>query len=108
VALLYFNRFLISIQVAPSFVENNGSHQVVVNMLENQNVTLSCEATGNPKPDIFWYKNGEPIGTGPTLFLKQVNRISHLEYECVARNTIEPDSSRNFKLDVNCKFNLKN
>lgn len=43
------------------------------------------------------------IATGPQLFIKDINRHSHSEYECVARNGIEPDPSRLFKLNVNCK-----
>ena len=42
------------------------------------------------------------VGTGPHFTLKDISRHTHSEYECVARNTIEPDSSRHFKLNVNC------
>ena len=109
----------------PKFTGNNGSHQIVINTLEKQNITLSCEAEGNPVPTIYWYKNSKCsffqtklsisrmlnlvsgkidklIATGPHLGIKDINRHSHSEYECVARNTIEPDPSRHFKINVNC------
>ena len=44
--------------------------------------------------------------TGPHLFLQNISRHSDLEYECVARNKIEPDPSRHFKINVNCKISL--
>ena len=66
-------------------------------------MTLSCEAEGNPLPTIYWYKNNELITTGPHLHLTNITRHSHSEYECVARNKIEPDPSRHFKLNVLCK-----
>lgn len=46
------------------------------------------------------------ISTGPQLVIKDINRHSHSEYECVARNNIEPDPSRHFKINVNCNFKL--
>lgn len=44
------------------------------------------------------------ISTGPQLVIKDINRHSHTEYECVARNSIEPDPSRHFKINVNCNI----
>ena len=94
----------LKVGVPPVFTENNGSHQIVINTPEKQNITLSCEAEGNPVPTIFWYKSDKLIGTGPLLHLHDVNRHSHSEYECVARNSIEPAPSRHFKINVNCKL----
>lgn len=96
--------------VPPKFTKftngNNSSHQVVVETVEHQNVTLSCEAEGNPLPTIYWYKNNELITTGPHLHLTNITRHSHSEYECVARNKIEPDPSRHFKLNVLFSANI--
>ena len=97
----------LKVGVPPVFTENNGSHQIVINTPEKQNITLSCEAEGNPVPSIFWYRNSKLIGTGPHLKLHDVNRHSHSEYECVARNTIEPAPSRHFKINVNFEPTLK-
>lgn len=94
----------LKVGVPPVFTENNGSHQIVINTPEKQNITLSCDAEGNPLPTIFWYRNTKLIATGPHLKLHDVNRHSHSEYECVARNSIEPAPSRHFKINVNCKF----
>ena len=50
----------------------------------------------------FFIVLDELITTGIHLNLINISIYSHSEYECVARNTIEPDSSRHFKLNVNC------
>ncbi len=87
----------------PKFIENNNGNKVVINTVEQQNVTLSCEAEGNPMPTVYWYKNNKLIATGTHLHLNNISRFGHSEYECVARNKIEPDPSRHFKINVNCK-----
>ncbi len=101
------NIFILNMLVPPKFTKftngNNSSHQVVIDTVEHQNTTLSCEAEGNPLPTIYWYKNNELISTGHHLHLTNISRNSHSEYECVARNKIEPDPSRHFKLNVFCK-----
>ena len=60
----------------------------------------------NDQFDLFRIKD-KLVATGNQLTLKEVNRHSHAEYECVARNTIEPDPSRHFKINVNCKLKQK-
>ncbi len=98
------NRFIfLRVGSPPRFVGNDATHQVI-NTTERQNVSLVCEAEGSPTPTIYWYKHGKHIHTGKTLVIKNLSRNSHSEYECVARNSIEPDSSRHFKLNVNCKL----
>jgi hypothetical protein len=93
--------------IAPRFIGNNESHQVVINTDEHKNIKLSCEADGNPKPTIYWYRNEKFLSFGNHLELEDVTRHSPSEYECVARNTIEPHPSRHFKINVNCKYILK-
>uniref|UniRef100_A0AC34F7N3 Ig-like domain-containing protein n=1 Tax=Panagrolaimus sp. ES5 TaxID=591445 RepID=A0AC34F7N3_9BILA len=49
-------------------------------------VTFICEATGNPKPTIYWrHKNSDQlVGQGNKLTLDSVNPSQVGEYECVA------------------------
>lgn len=97
----------LKVGIPPVFTENNGSHQIVINTPELQNITLSCQADGNPFPSIFWYREAKLIATGPHLHLHHITRHSHSEYECVARNSIEPAPSRHFKINVNFEPTLK-
>ncbi|RNA25526.1 lachesin-like isoform X2 [Brachionus plicatilis] len=92
----------LKVGMPPVFVGNNDS-QIIINAQERDNVTLTCEAEGSPLPLIYWYKNNKLIATGTQFFKKNVSRYSSAVYECVARNGIEPDPSRLFKVNINFK-----
>ncbi|KAL9951090.1 hypothetical protein ACROYT_G043686 [Oculina patagonica] len=78
---------------------------------EGQNVTLSCNATGNPTPKISWTRNGYPVDTGGNsrisfsedseqLTITNLIRVNSGEYRCEASNIIGNDTSNAAKLDV--------
>lgn len=50
------------------------------------------------------------IATGTQYMKHNVSRYNSAIYECVARNGIEPDPSRLFKVNIQCKlfYNLNN
>lgn len=73
---------------------------MTVTVKEYDGYTLECEATGNPRPQIFWTINGrvinqgsssvriqesEEIGSGKVLGLSLVK--SRLFLDCITRNT---------------------
>ena len=81
---------------------------------EGNNVTLSCNADGNPIPTISWTKNGYPIDTSNNsrisfsvdkkqLTITNVNRTDSGEYQCVANNSLGNDTSNAGTLDIQCK-----
>jgi hypothetical protein len=92
------------IGVPPKFTGIHDGNHVIVNTKFGENVTLACEALGNPQPIIYWYKNSKLVSTGAHLHLLNVNGVANSEYECVARNKVEPAASRRFKINVNCKL----
>ena len=63
-------------------------------------MTLSCEATGTPKPVFSWYKNGrlQAGGTDGHLFLMGVIRSAN--YTCQARNGAAKDAESTSQLIV--------
>ncbi|XP_066015799.1 hemicentin-1-like [Pocillopora verrucosa] len=76
--------------------------------IEGENMTLSCNATGNPEPSISWVKDGFPISSDSRisfshdykrLTITYVNRMDSGEYRCVARNRVGNDTS-NSKVNV--------
>ena len=82
---------------------------------EGDNVTLSCNATGNPVPTISWTTNGSPIKiTGNSsisfsedkkqLNIVNVSRTDSGEYRCVAINELGNDTSSVTTLNVQCKL----
>ncbi|MGH0143069.1 UNVERIFIED_CONTAM: hypothetical protein FKN15_022424 [Acipenser sinensis] len=52
-----------------------------------QELTLPCEAYGEPAPQISWFRNGAPVGEGGSLIIREVAHSSAGEYRCVALNS---------------------
>ena len=84
-------------------------------MIEGHNVTLSCNATGNPLPTISWTRNGSLVHASgrinfsdgkKRLTITDVNRTDSGEYRCVASNRVGHDTSNATKLDVQCKTSI--
>ena len=91
------------------------AHPQSVMKTEGENVSLSCNATGNPAPTISWTKDGSPIYNNSRISLSQdnkqltiryVSRTDSGEYRCVADNTLGNDTSNAATLDVKCKYDL--
>ena len=80
---------------------------------EGDNVTLSCNASGNPVPTISWTRDGSLVSSGDQrisfeagnrqLTITNVNRTDRGEYLCVADNSEGNDTSNSITLDVKCK-----
>ena len=52
--------------VPPSVVGSNPENLTVV---VNNFISLTCEVTGFPPPDLSWLKNGKPIGSNTNTFI---------------------------------------
>ena len=82
---------------------------------EGDNVTLSCNTTGNPVPTILWTINGSPVDTRDNprisfsrqqLIITNVSRTDSAEYRCAASNSLGNDTSDTTSLDVQCKCGM--
>ena len=80
---------------------------------EEENVTLSCNAIGNPTPSISWTKDGSAVNSprislsldNKQLTITHVNRSDSGQYRCVANNSIGAAvTSDAATLDVQCKY----
>lgn len=85
--------------VQPSFT-TEPSNQTIV---ENEEVTLHCMATGNPIPEIAWIKDGKTVAQGDKLSFK-ANRSHSGEYWCKAGNGLDISINASAYLDVQCKW----
>lgn len=93
--------FILSILLTvPPSLTTKPSDQTVI---ENQEVTLQCTATGNPTPTIKWVKDGKTVVEGDTLSFK-ANRNHSGKYWCTAENGLEITVNTSAYLDVQCKF----
>ncbi|XP_061594740.1 hemicentin-1 [Cololabis saira] len=75
---------------------------------EKHNITLTCEASGNPVPDIKWLKDGQLLTTdghhqilshGRFLRISEAQVADTGRYTCLASNRAG-DRSRHFNLNV--------
>ena len=82
---------------------------------EGYNVTLSCDATGNPLPTLLWTKDGSLVNASVNfrislssdrkqLTITNVNRADSGQYRCVANNSVGTVTSNAATLDVHCKY----
>lgn len=90
------------------------THPIGVAIREGQNVTLSCNASGNPVPTISWTINGYPANTSynprisfsddkKQLIITNVSRTDSGKYRCVAKNRVGSDTSNASIVDVQRK-----
>ncbi|XP_061153333.1 hemicentin-1 isoform X4 [Syngnathus typhle] len=96
----------LSILVPPSIVEEGRVTDTKVK--ERHNVTLTCEASGSPIPEITWLKDGKPLAPdrrhhvmshGRYLVISGVQVADTGRYSCLASNNAG-DRSRHFNLNV--------
>ncbi|XP_025830757.1 neurotrimin-like [Agrilus planipennis] len=106
----------IDVSVPPDIINDETSGDISV--LEGENTTLSCRATGKPRPRISWSREDGRrilIRKGPKDFIEvDTYNGSHLRfhrldrrqmgaYLCIASNDVPPAVSKRIVLNVNCK-----
>ncbi|KAJ0065491.1 hypothetical protein NL108_012446 [Boleophthalmus pectinirostris] len=94
------------LSVPPSIVDEGTVLDTKVK--EKHNITLTCEATGNPVPEIKWQKDGQLLEPDLTHQILSHGRFLHISgaqvldtgrYSCHASNSAG-DRSRHFNLNV--------
>ena len=86
------------VSVPPSLTTKPSDQTV----LENQEVTFQCTATGNPAPRIKWIKAGKTLIEGDILTFKAIKNTSG-QYWCSAENGLDLANASAY-LDVQCKY----
>ena len=92
-------------------ISEHPQNQIV---LEGFNVSLLCNAIGNPTPTFSWTINGSPVNTtsnpritfsayNKQLTITSVKRTDGGEYKCLASNSIKTVNSTAAFLIVQCK-----
>lgn len=83
-------------------IESAPVDQVV---LESSNLTLHCNATGNPKPNITWTKDGSStvLYQGETYSIVNIQRQAAGDYKCTARNGVGAQKNVTASVTVHCE-----
>lgn len=82
----------------------------------NTTAIINCPVSGNPQPEILWYRNGvlldasiqprfEILASGRQLRIYETQVKDRGQYRCTARNRAGEDSA-DFSLDVLGKNNI--
>lgn len=76
---------------------------------EGDSLSLQCNATGIPQPNITWSVEGWSAGdcvVGDNLLIAQANRSHAGQYTCTARNGVGRPASARARVTVNCMFSF--
>lgn len=86
----------------PSKIDQAPSNKTVI---ENNNVMLHCNATGNPASNITWTKDGNPtvLHQGDLFSIASISRKQHGGYKCTAWNGVRQAADASFSINVLCK-----
>ncbi|XP_070204446.1 opioid-binding protein/cell adhesion molecule homolog isoform X2 [Littorina saxatilis] len=95
------------VEVPAKIIEHLSTQDVTVQ--ENDQVTLVCNVTGVPTPDVTWYRHvsgqrgveKQKVGVnGEVLVIHNVTRYCGDIYECVAFNGVPPAVNHLIKVEV--------
>ena len=83
-------------------------------VLEGHKLTLTCEATGRPEPNITWIKekpgnqgNTVVVQEGKVLNITNVKTTDAGNYTCTAYNGFGKPENQTVYVNVNCEYALK-
>ncbi|KAI5749660.1 hypothetical protein M8J76_009063 [Diaphorina citri] len=99
----------LEVVVPPDILDYPTSTDMVIR--EGSNVTLKCAASGSPKPNITWRReggeliaqgNGQEVASveGEVFNITKVNRLHMGAYLCIASNGVPPTVSKRIMLIV--------
>ncbi|KAJ7380981.1 Hemicentin-1 [Desmophyllum pertusum] len=99
----------VTVHYAPS-VDINPTTATVI---EGNNITLTCNASGKPAPVITWKKAGESVllSQGSLVTIVNVRRPgtpdNMIQYQCTASNGVGSPATATVNVTVHCKYNLQ-
>ena len=73
---------------------------------EGDTVSLRCSASGNPAPEVLWYRDGsgEIVSREEVLSLREVRRDQAGQYVCQANNSVGQSEPRKIDIRVKCEY----
>ena len=74
-------------------------------VLEGGNLTLYCNATGNPIPNITWTKDSSStvVHQGETYSIVNIQRQAAGDYKCTAWNEVGAQKTALATIAIHCK-----
>ena len=77
-------------------------------VLEGSNITLHCNATGKPAPNITWTKDGSQtvLHHGETYSIVNIQRQAAGDYTCTAWNGVGEKANATATVTVHCELDI--
>lgn len=98
----------------PTIDDLNSTPAGAISLKEGASITLKCYADAKPEPVIKWYRSKkykhltsekeELDTTGNEIEIPAVRRNDANMYECIAKNSVPPATSRIFNIEIHCKL----
>ena len=87
----------------PSSIDAIPANQTV---LEGRNISLHCNATGNPTPNITWTNDDSStvLYQGETYSIVNIQRQAAGDYTCTAWNGVGEQRNATATVTVHCKL----
>lgn len=100
--LRFLKFFIFSV---PSRITRTSDNQTVN---EGSNLTLFCNATGKPAPNITWTRvsEDETLFVGNPWHIVNINRTYNGTYRCVADNGVPSAVNSTISVNVVCEYTL--
>ena len=106
-------RLIFPVSYRNAFVSSPDPPQVSVELMagdlsaisEGDTVSLCCSASGNPAPEVLWYRDGsgEIVSRQEELSLTEIRREQAGQYVCQANNSAGQSDPRKIDIRVKCE-----
>ncbi|KAK3747198.1 hypothetical protein QZH41_011815, partial [Actinostola sp. cb2023] len=80
--------WIVTVKYPPQITYPHGPHCEPISPIENETISLLCNVTGFPKPNITWTNNDKLSSKGSQLVLENILRNQTGIYTCSADNGI--------------------
>ena len=94
-----------SIVVPPVMTDDFSTKKVTAEV--GKNVTLRCNATGDPQPKLKWVKVGDSrrnISLGHMLHLTDFKKEDAGAYRCIANNGLKKEANATILVELSCEY----